>query len=672
MTLAQDLNPKVWEEYFGFTNMTNRLKESIIKDINPGAIFISSTTGIGKTAVTCLFIKSGLCLNRKPDEHNPCGYCENCKSDPRTHDYDGNVIWVQRGSGDTISSQVNLAVQSAYTPATPLSMAKPGKKYIVFDECFPPEVEVLTNKGFIRFDSLNKSELIAQFNSTNNEISFIKPIRYIENNYEGKLINLNKQKTLSLSTTPNHNLLVYNSRLNSYIKDTCVNTKLTPYTYFKSCGYTNSQVKTTLSWLDKLMIAYQADGSTYHVSTSGENFIAFSFSKQRKIDKFLNIMCKGNFIYSEITGSEQINNKKAQRRFLVKNIQNVSKDISQYFNLNELSLNVCKEIIEEMVCWDGYINTVGEYYYSSTLKANVDFYQAVALMCNYHTNQTVQKDNRSSNFNDVYRLFITKNKNKISCQNTVKTEINYSGKVYCVEVPTGNIIVRNNGKVVITGNCNTIPKDKLSEVLFLCEISDLATKNNVTFIFITMDEKSINENICKALKSRCGAFYFKLPTPTKNQIIEYTLNKFPLLSIESVELIAQYSFSYRSALQTVEMCMQNCVNLEASSIGGFLGFADKDIRKRLWNILENCNQENFSNYRIFKDFWEVLVTSVSEEILLIQLEEDIEKSLYTKPNANQLIALDALLMHKVKENITLQQSLRSLMGLSIIDFNIFN
>ena len=354
MTLAQDLNPKVWEEYFGFTNMVNRFKKSIIDDTNPGAIFISSATGVGKTAISCLYIKSVLCLNREADEYNPCGHCENCMSDPRIHDYDGNVIWVQRGSGDTITSQVNLAVEAAYTPAIPLSMAKPGRKFIVFDEV------------------------------------------------------------------------------------------------------------------------------------------------------------------------------------------------------------------------------------------------------------------------------------------------------------------------------QSIPKDKLSEVLFLSEIGDIATRNNITFIFITMDEKSINENICKALKSRCGSFYFKLPTPNKSQISEYILSKFPLLNIESVEIMAAYSFSYRSVLQTYEMCSKSCVNLEPSSISGFLGFADKSIRKRLWEILQSCTQDNYMNYKTFKEFWDLLITQVDEDILLNQLEEDVDKSLCSKPHPNQLIALDVLLMHKVKENITLQQSLRSLMGLPIIDFNIFN
>ena len=38
----------------------------------------------------------------------------------------------------------------------------------------------------------------------------------------------------------------------------------------------------------------------------------------------------------------------------------------------------------------------------------------------------------------------------------LKTITDYNGKVYCVTVPTGNIIVRRNGKVTVCGNCSMV------------------------------------------------------------------------------------------------------------------------------------------------------------------------------------------------------------------------
>jgi superfamily II DNA or RNA helicase len=334
---------------------------------------------------------------------------------------------------------------------------------IIVDECFPPETEIFTNKGFIRFDCLDKSELVAQYNADTNEISFVEPITYIENDYNGKLINASSDNRISLTTTPNHEIVLYNK--NNFIKKPHKNVSYNYNWTIKTCGATTSNIKTELTELDKLLIAYQADGNLQHTNVDGYLSLGFRFSKQRKIDKFLDLMSKGGFNFREVKGSEDVGNKKGSKRFVVSNIPYAYKDISKYFNIGELSVGVCRQIIEEMICWDGSITKNGLYYYSSTIKSNVDFYQAVAVMCNYHTNQTVQIDNRSNKFNDIYRLFIRKNKDKISCQGITKSEIDYVGKVYCVEVPTGNIIVRHNGKVVITGNCHTAKSKSLISIL---------------------------------------------------------------------------------------------------------------------------------------------------------------------------------------------------------------
>jgi superfamily II DNA or RNA helicase len=332
------------------------------------------------------------------------------------------------------------------------------------DECFTPDTEILTNKGFVRFDCLDKTELVAQYDSDTNEISFVKPICYIENDYSGKLINASSDRRISLTTTPNHEILLFNkiNHVKKSHKDVSYNNG--NWT-IKTCGLTTSNIKTELTELDKLLIAFQADGSLWHTDINGTLTLDFTFSKQRKINKFLDIMSKGDFNFREVKGTERNGNVKDKRRFLVSGISYAYKNISDYFNIAELSLDVCRQIIEEMVCWDGSITKNGLYYYSSTIKANVDFYQAMAVLCNYHTNQTVQVDNRSDTFNDVYRLFISKHINRIGCRGITKSEIDYNGKVYCVKVPTGNIVVRHNGKVVITGNCHTAVAKSLTIIL---------------------------------------------------------------------------------------------------------------------------------------------------------------------------------------------------------------
>lgn len=355
MLLAQKLNPKFWTDYYGSEHYVNILKKSVLSNNIPGAIFISGSSGTGKTSLALLYIKSLLCLNRKEDEHEPCNNCDHCSLDYRTCGMENNVLWVQTGGngGDTIATQMNEAIQEAYIPAQRFSLLKAPRKFIVFDEI------------------------------------------------------------------------------------------------------------------------------------------------------------------------------------------------------------------------------------------------------------------------------------------------------------------------------QTIPKDRLAQLLFLSEVSKVSEENNVTFIFCTMDEESINDNILLALKSRCGSFYFRFNSPTLNQIQTFIKQRF-VLPEDVVNIISLYSNkSYRSALQTIEYCIECCPTLDSSSVSSLLGFADKDIRQKLWKLLESCNKQNLSNYRLLKSFWDLLEEKINKDILYAQLEQDIELSLLSKPSESQMIALDCLYISKVNKDISLIQSLRSLMGLSIIDYTIF-
>jgi DNA polymerase III gamma/tau subunit len=355
MLLAQKLNPKLWSEYHGSENYVKILHKSILTNKIPGALFVSGSSGTGKTTLINLYIKSILCLNRKDDEVEPCNNCAHCNLDPRTCGVDNHVLWVQTGGGggDTIVTQMNELIQEAYIPAQRFSLTKPGRKFLVVDEL------------------------------------------------------------------------------------------------------------------------------------------------------------------------------------------------------------------------------------------------------------------------------------------------------------------------------QSVPKDRLSQLLFLSEVSKVSEDNNVTFIFCTMDEAGINDNVLLALKSRCGSFYFRFKTPTLNDIKQFIKERF-VLDDDIINTIAlSSSRSYRATLQTIEYCMECCPTFDNKSISNLLGFIDKDIRERLWRLLESCNRQGLQNYRTFKTFWDTLEQTVNKDILFTQLEQDIELSLLSKPNESQLIALDALYISKVNKDISLTQSIRSLMGLKIIDFDIF-
>ena len=78
-------------------------------------------------------------------------------------------------------------------------------KILYFDiECFKGETEILTDKGFIRFDRL-KDEKVAQYHE-DGTIDYIKPIQKIKKDYSGKFrtFSLSKGK---ITVTENHEMV---------------------------------------------------------------------------------------------------------------------------------------------------------------------------------------------------------------------------------------------------------------------------------------------------------------------------------------------------------------------------------------------------------------------------------------------------------------------------------
>lgn len=329
---------------------------------------------------------------------------------------------------------------------------------LLVDECFTGDTEILTEHGFVRFDQLGKDVLVAQYES--GSMSFVAPERHIENNYCGDMIRLHSERGCDLIMTPNHEVLIRTKSGNdvkSPVKDMKYNSTKTAYVAAKAVG-----VSRLLTPWERLMIAAQADGSNHSRSENTPfSTIAFSFSKERKIDRFLRLMNDGGFVWSECKDKAAHGNTKARRRFLVRKLSGASKNLWDHFNLKNISADTAKEIIEEMVQWDGYLTPdfPSRRYYSSCDKRQSDFFQTIAVMAGYKTYTAIQKDSRKETYSDVHRVFVETDTDQIGTQAFNKEIVHHDGKVYCVSVPSGNIIVRRHGKVMVTGNCHRIKKE---------------------------------------------------------------------------------------------------------------------------------------------------------------------------------------------------------------------
>lgn len=312
---------------------------------------------------------------------------------------------------------------------------------IIADECFSGDTEILTNKGFIRFDQLG-DEKVAQYNS-DTTIEFLEPTRKIKRWHDGNMISLHLNRGAHALMTPNHNqvyLNMSNEIITKEIKDVNNGRMIVSG---KGVG------ESKLTWFDKLLIMTQADG---YKTPRNQNQYQISLSKDRKLDRLFEIV---NNLDIDIRLKE-VKDRTGRRRFtyyLPKGIE--PKLLSNVFNLEDFSYEKARDFIDEICIWDGYQKDGVNQNYDSRVKENVDFVSAVASLAGYR-NYTVKKvDNRSETFSDIYRVFfVDKEINSKTLQPFKKQNVEYNDYVYCVEVPSHMIVVRSQGQTFVSGNCH--------------------------------------------------------------------------------------------------------------------------------------------------------------------------------------------------------------------------
>ncbi len=323
---------------------------------------------------------------------------------------------------------------------------------ILVDECFDDETEILTEDGFVFFKDL-KEEKVAQVDSSSGLMSFVRPIAKIKRAYNGNMLHFKSDNNFDIKCTPNHEMLIhsdYNGWHKVLAKDFSRNAA---YRMMKT-GMAYSE-KVSLTPLEKFLIAFQADGSI-HFKGENHTLVYFSFSKERKIKDIIKIFKKGKFDYREIKIPTAKGNIKPKRRFSVRiNIKFKDKKIGGFFKLEDISKEKAMAIVSELIKWDGHIpkKSIKNALYSNSCKDTIDLYQSICCLAGYKTKITTVVDERKESYKKIYRLFIVMD-NLVTLQYKEKEISKYKGFVYCVSVPTSNILIRRNGKTAVVGNCH--------------------------------------------------------------------------------------------------------------------------------------------------------------------------------------------------------------------------
>lgn len=315
---------------------------------------------------------------------------------------------------------------------------------VVVDECFEGSVEILTKRGFVRFDALRDGDAVVQVDPHTGDAGYVVPTKVVRRQHEGVVYDIHNRSGVDITVTPGHDLLMYRKD-GSWVKKTAGEARFNSLWRFRGAVHKKSGIS-ALTPEHRLQVAYQAYGNAHAPSVA-----AFSFKRQRKIDRFLQLMEDGGFRVTE--GARQ---GRGRRRFFVHDVPWLRKKMRDAIDLSSFSSEGCRELVLEAIHWGGHEVSDNMGYYCSVVEDNADFYQEACVLAGMRARKTVQVDERKETCKSVHRLFIRYRQEFVDTQNFQKEERGFSGMVYCVEVPSGCIVVRRGGKVVVTGNCHTL------------------------------------------------------------------------------------------------------------------------------------------------------------------------------------------------------------------------
>ena len=342
--------------------------------------------------------------------------------------------------------------------------------------CFDEKTEILTKDGWKYFTEISYNSLIAQVNVKTGEFcGFSKPTEIIKKDYSGKIYKYNA-KNIDLFVTEGHKLLGVpinksSDRLKSYesletFEANKKRIKLTPQANLKFKTYGEQELKMfsapktkSINHTDKVYLRgclsgfFIGDGFRY-----SKNKVMFRLKKLRKIEYVSKILSELSISYNitvtkdNVTQISFIDNREFDMFYDKVGLKTIPCDI----NLDELFLYGLFEGLKQS---DGSVKE-NTWVYDTSSK---DLHDRILDLCPLvgltgYSNPSYSLQKLSENQNTHYRIaFTTNNHILVNDTRTPNSRVqieDYNGMVYCVKVPKHGIIVRRNGKTIITHNCS--------------------------------------------------------------------------------------------------------------------------------------------------------------------------------------------------------------------------
>lgn len=372
--------------------------------------------------------------------------------------------------------------------------------------CYDVQTEVLTINGFKKWSEISKDDFLGIFDPIFDSLLYEQPQYLTEFDYNGPMYSV-EHGGVSLLVTPEHTMYVKkkvwrNNKMlwqdeYSLIKasdlgdaSTIRYCKIAPARNAHSFVANNIwlSVKSNKALL-KLMGFFIGDGLISHTSA---NQISFSLKRSRKI----------NYLY-EISNDLGWQLVKTKSSYSI-NYPGISEQFREWFYtetgdkkipdfLKRLNVDDAKALLEGLKNSDGSIKR-GAWEYSTSVKAVAQDVQLIAL----HAGEAAHVGKKCTGMYNV--SILSRMREPVINQNRKNTSVvEYNGKVYCAKTRTGILIVRRNGKIVLSGN--TTPFEMI-EFKFHCKMPIFVARQWIRHRTANVNEYSGRYSVMK------DEFYF--------------------------------------------------------------------------------------------------------------------------------------------------------------------
>ena len=337
--------------------------------------------------------------------------------------------------------------------------------------CFDDKTEILTKRGFKLFKDLTYEDLIFAINTKTGEFcGYEKPTRIIEEKYAGNMYFYEGGSSLSLAITPEHKLLcipinkesdrnvrgIENIEIHKANEERLFTKRIKHLTVGEQEMYMFSSPKLYNTIQDenkynlgKLFGFFIGDGSQH-----SKKVVKFRLKVERKIQYLTELLKDLNIKFNlriDLKGVTNVTFEYDLSNFCILENDKKRKHIPNFVK-DSTDIDLIYGLFDGLKNSDGSILNKNTWVYdtfSEKLSTDIEsLCYRIGLKSKILTSYRKKHENH---------IRITLSENTLIPVNSKhgynKVEIrNYKGIIYCLEIPSNGILVRRNGKTVITHN----------------------------------------------------------------------------------------------------------------------------------------------------------------------------------------------------------------------------